>query len=156
MNPAFLQLNLAIQGLYGQSFEKRPDLDSLENIFRINQEISPEEDEPEIRLGEGDQNRALAIARGVYENRESLDNGIRKHLRGWKLERLGLLELLLLRVGMYLLTVERQPLENLLTTLGELASAYGLEPAISLIEGVLAASHREIHFSPAPDSSEQV
>lgn len=152
---AIIQLNLVIQALYGQSFETRPDVENLENIFRINRAIASEDEDAGISVDERDENRALAIARGVYENREKLDGIIRGHLRGWKLERLGLLELLLLRTGIYLLTMERWREKGLQKTLAALAQAYGVERAISLIEGVLVSCHREMVAARETDEAKQ-
>lgn len=138
-----LRLNLVVQALYGLSFEKYPNLESLEKIFKANLEINPEEDEPQPGLEESDQSRALTIGKGIYENRECLDAMIRGHLRGWKLERLGLLELLLLRLGIYLLMFEKWKEKQVRLTLAALARAYGLERAISLLEGVIVSCNRE-------------
>lgn len=85
---------------------------------------------------------ALKIIKGVLENQNKLDEILTAQVHGWKLNRLGMLELLIMRVGLYCLNIGILTEKELISSITNLLSAYGLERARNLVLGVLAAYAR--------------
>ena len=132
--------------LYGQNFQRKPDLETLGKVFETNLEITPDDEDFAVLPDENVREMAFSIASGVYENQVSLDASIRKYLRGWRLERLGLMELLLLRSGLYAIGFEKFNPKSVIHAIKNVAEGYGLERAENFIAAVLQAyaSEREI------------
>jgi N utilization substance protein B len=82
----------------------------------------------------------LGLVWGVDQNRESIDAALRRHLTGWKLERLGVLERAVLRVAAYeLLREDAMPAAVVINEAVGLAKRFCSLEAGSLINGVLGS-----------------
>lgn len=81
---------------------------------------------------------AERLVHGVARELQRVDEVVRSHLTGWKLERLGTLERAILRVSTYELLVEDEVPKAVVIDQGvELAKRFCSEEAGALVNGVL-------------------
>lgn len=87
----------------------------------------------------GDQRQYLEqTLSGVLERAADLDKTIDQYARGWRVERLALLDRNILRLGLYeLLHSPQIPAEVAIDEAVELAKRYGTDNAPSFINGIL-------------------
>jgi transcription antitermination protein NusB len=84
---------------------------------------------------------SAAIAEGVQSEVRDLDAQIARHLRSdWRLDRLPLLDLLVLRIGLWELMNGDAPRAVVLTEAVELAKRYAGEESGRFVNGLLAAA----------------
>lgn len=127
----------AVQALYGHSFQKEGGEAGLRASFLT---------APANRCSREGGNSlgidpyAWRLAAGVAAHEKELDAAIAPHLRGWSLERLGRLELILLRMGLFEVTGMGAPGRRVLFSVGNLASLLGIGAARAFITGVLEAA----------------
>ena len=92
--PRRVSRNLAFQVLYGQEFLHATSLEELSRAFReAPRQAGQEEAE--------DGGFAWELVEGVWSKRSELDEQIRRYARNWRLERVGRVELTLLRLALY-------------------------------------------------------
>lgn len=85
------------------------------------------------------------VARGVAENRSTLDTMISERLRGWTMERMPHLDLMILRVACYeLLHRPDIPTGAILSEAVDLASHYGTDESARFVNGLLSNVAREV------------
>ena len=78
------------------------------------------------------------LVRGVSDHREEIDRLLEKHVEGWSLQRLGVLERAILRVGSYELLWEPEvPPAVVIDEAVESAKRFCSDEAGSLVNGVL-------------------
>jgi N utilization substance protein B len=83
------------------------------------------------------------VIRGVAENRELLDAEISRRLQNWTLDRLGMVERAILRLGAYeLLFREEIPREVTLNEMVELSKSFCDARSKDFVNGVLDAIQR--------------
>lgn len=76
--------------------------------------------------------------RGAWEQVETSDNLIKKHLRNWSWERIGRVERSLMRLAVYeMLHCEDLPFSAAISEAVELAKEYGDEKSAPFVNGVL-------------------
>ena len=127
---------LAIQILYGLNFSPAPDLEALEKVFRT----TPREKEDE-NGGEAPGGFAWELVRGVWSRMSGLDGTINKYTRTWRADRLGKIELTILRLALYeLLWLKDTPPGAIINEALELAAQFGNADAKPLINGILDAA----------------
>ncbi|HJV44452.1 MAG TPA: transcription antitermination factor NusB [Bacillota bacterium] len=81
---------------------------------------------------------------GVLENQSTIDEGIKKYLRGWTLERLALVDRAVLRIAVYeIMYISDIPAKVSVNEALELARAFGMEESVKFINGVLANISKE-------------
>lgn len=79
------------------------------------------------------------VVHGVYENIESLDENIKKHLKGWTMERICKTDLAILRLAIYeILHRDDIPYKVSVNEAVELAKSFSEENSPSFVNGVLA------------------
>ncbi len=84
--------------------------------------------------------RALRLAQGVVEHRESLDNRIEEASEHWSVARMPLIDRNILRLGLYELEHDREtPSAVIISQAVRLAQTYSTERSGSFVNGVLAA-----------------
>lgn len=84
------------------------------------------------------------LVRGVLRSQDELDAAISTAAQNWRLDRIGLLEKTILRVGLYELRYpdqrgERDPKEIVIDEAVELAKIYASDDAPAFINGILDA-----------------
>lgn len=80
------------------------------------------------------------LVRGVGEQREAIDGVIARHIMGWELARLGILERAILRVATYELLLEDDaPVAVVINEAVTLAKRFCSAEAGALVNGVLGA-----------------
>jgi N utilization substance protein B len=94
---------------------------------------------------EGVEDEALtfgqALARGIREHRDQLDQGIVKYARGWSLTRMAVIERNILRISLFELQYlpEDIPTSVSVDEAVELAKTYGAEESGRFVNGILGA-----------------
>ncbi len=98
-----------------------------------------------LELDASDKNYAyaLSLAAGVKENVSALDEAIAARLRpGWRMDRLSRVDLSILRLAVYELTIEKLPAGVVINEAIELSRTFSTEEIGSFINGVLGAIAR--------------
>lgn len=128
----------AFQVLYGQEFVNASDLDALRRAFLA----SPRQDEDEDPEAYG---FAWELVEGVWRHVEELDESIAGFAHNWRLERVGRVELTLLRLAVYeMLYRPDVPAKVALNEALELDKQFGEEKSRSFVNGVLDAAVKAI------------
>lgn len=88
---------------------------------------------------------ADALVRGVVEHQDELDEVIGRLVRGWTLERMATLDLVVLRVACFELAHRSDvPRGVVLSEAVDLAGRYGTDESARFVNGVLAAAADEL------------
>ncbi len=82
------------------------------------------------------------LLEGVETNVDEIDRAIAERLRGWTIERLPVLDLLVLRLAVAELRVTDTPTGVVLAEAVDLASRYGTDESAKFVNGVLGAIAR--------------
>ena len=140
--PRRVSRNLAFQVLYGQVFLHATSLEELSRAFKdAPRQAGQEEAE--------DGGFAWELVEGVWSKRNELDEQIRRYARNWRLERVGRVELTLLRLALYeVLFRPDVPHKVAINEALELNRQYGEEKAQSFINGVLDAAVKGLENAP--------
>ena len=104
-----------------------------------------------VRAGDsrGDEFTA-ALVRGVGQHRGEIDELLGKHVEGWSLQRLGVLERAILRLAAYELLWEPEvPSAVVLDEAVQAAKRFCSDEAGSLVNGVLGAMARSVRVEEA-------
>jgi len=80
---------------------------------------------------------------GTIENLETIDNEIKKHLKGWDFNELGKIEKAILRLGVYELLIDKNDKAIVINEAIELAKELADEKSHQFINGVLDAIAKE-------------
>lgn len=125
----------AFQALYGLSFSPAKDAAQLERAFLV----SPSQDGGE----QAPEGFAWDLVKGVWENEAALDEQIRRFSRNWRKERIGRIELILLRLALYEMIYIRSAPKLCISESIDLAKQFGAGGATSFINGILDAAARQ-------------
>lgn len=131
------QRMLAFQALYGQEFLSCDSEEKLKAAFRR----VPRQDETE----DGDEPSGYAwdLVLGVWRNKAALDGIIEKFAHNWRLDRVGRVELNLLRLGVYeMLFRSDVPAKVTMNEALELDKQYGDTGSHTFVNGILDAVSR--------------
>lgn len=105
--------------------------------------------EPDV-LDKADTAYAVAIAKGVCARAEELDQLIAEHATGWSLDRIGRVDLSILRVAVYEMQNRSDvPVGASINEAVELAKRYGGEKSSSFINGILGTIARAQEQTPS-------
>ena len=132
------QRMLAFHTLYSQEFLSCSTLEQLQQIFLT-----------VPRQGDSAENEASGFAwelvQGVWEHRGELDGIIEKYACNWRLDRVGRVELNLLRLGVYelLYRADVPPRVSMNEAL-ELDKQYGDPCSSAFVNGILDAVYRAL------------
>ena len=99
-------------------------------------EVKPDEHEADFM------NR---MAEGVQQNAEALDARLAPFLRGWTIDRLSRVDLAILRLAVYELTLGENPAGVVINEAVELANQYSTDKAGAFINGVLGNLRRSMN-----------
>ena len=128
---------LAFQVLYGQEFNVSSTADDLRRAFLAapRQEESDEDKDGELPSG-----FAWELVEGVWRTSAELDEVIARFARNWRLERVGRVELTLLRLAVYeMLYRPDVPPKVAMNEALELDRQFGEEKSRSFVNGILDA-----------------
>lgn len=125
---------LTLQVLFQREFA--PQLTETEALsYLAEQAGSPEE----VRT------YALHLIKGVVEHCKPIDQLIRSHSRNWSVERMGLVDLNILRVAVYEIRFDQQvPPHAAINEAIEVAKKYSTQEAAGFINGILDAIHNNM------------
>jgi N utilization substance protein B len=110
---------------------------------------SPEDEHadavPDVAVGENDRIWANALVAGTIERVTETDDLIVKHLKNWRLERVAVIDRLVMRLAIYeLLTELETPPKVIINEALELARTFSGEEPVPLINGVLDAVRKTL------------
>ncbi len=95
-----------------------------------------------VEPGERESEYMNRMFEGVVAQQEELDQRIARHLRGCTIERISRVDLAILRLGAYELSVGEVPAGIVINEAVELANQYSADKAGSFINGVLGSLSR--------------
>ena len=119
---------------------------ALQAIFQIDvSEVDPASAIEHV-LEDAPSNEFLnELVNGVVENKETIDEMIRKNLENWTLERLATVDRNLLRLSVYELLFCRDTPQNVVIDEGiEIAKLYGDDQSSKFINGVLSKIKQQL------------
>ena len=93
----------------------------------------------EIQPDEKETDYMEALVAGVQAHAPELDAQVSKYAVGWRLERINRVDLSILRMAIYEITVEKLPPAVAVNEALELARTYSTPEAVSFINGVLGS-----------------
>lgn len=82
--------------------------------------------------------RATRLVEGVWEQRQDLDTAIDQVAHGWRIDRMPIVDVSLLRLGLYELRHSDVPVGVIVSEAVELAKEFSTENSSRFINGVLA------------------
>jgi len=101
----------------------------------------PEVDDP----GEDEHAFVSSLVRGAMDNREGLDERIGDAARNWRVERMAVLDRLVMRLALQELLAHREsPPRVVISEAIELARSYSGEDAAKFVNGVLDGAYRRL------------
>lgn len=101
----------------------------------------PEVDDP----GSGEHAFVVTLVRGTFEQRDALDERIGDAAKNWRVERMAVLDRLVMRLALQeLLTHRESPPRVVISEAIELARAYSGEEAAKFVNGVLDGAFRRL------------
>ncbi len=88
---------------------------------------------------------ARHIVQGTLENREDIDNKIERQLEHWNFDRLGRVDLAILRISIYALMYQQDiPFSVTIDEAIDLAKRYGSEDSYRFVNGVLDGVRKQL------------
>lgn len=127
----------AFKVLYSVCFSPARNLEELEKAFSI----SP--DQP--NSGEPAEGFAWELAKGVWENQDKLDEAIAGCSDNWRVDRIGKVEITLLRLAMYELLFRPDiPPKAAINEAIELSKQFGDVASRSFVNGILDAAVKKV------------
>ena len=88
---------------------------------------------------------ANGLVRGAVSRREEIDAMLGSHAQNWRVERMAVIDRLVLRLGVYEMLAETgTPSKVIINEALELARSYSGEEAVAFVNGVLDAIRKEL------------
>ena len=111
---------------------------------------SPEDEHadavPDVVVSDTDRTWANALVAGTIQRVTEIDDLIAKHLKNWRLERVAVIDRLVMRLAIYeLLTETETPSKVVINEALELARTFSGEEPVPLINGVLDAVRKTLN-----------
>jgi transcription antitermination protein NusB len=130
----------ALQMLYQSEIGRAGAFESIASYWP-----SRENDDP---LDERLKEFANTLVRGALSRREEIDALLTAHANNWRIERMGVIDRLVLRLGVYEMLAEAEtPSKVIINEAIELARSYSGEEAVGFVNGVLDAIRKELRRS---------
>ena len=102
---------------------------------------APDVDDP----GEGEHGFVVALVRGAMTGKDALDERIGEAAKNWRVERMAVLDRLVMRLALQELLAHREsPPRVVISEAIELARAYSGEDAAKFVNGVLDGAYRRL------------
>ena len=104
--------------------------------------------EPEDTLDTTHQEFANRIVRGTLERQEEIDRMLTTHAQNWRIERMAVIDRLVLRMGVYEMLAEAEtPSKVIINEAIELARSFSGEESVPFVNGVLDGVRKELRRS---------
>lgn len=133
---------LAFQVLYGLCFSPAPDREALSRQFMLSPHNATLGEAGLVRAPEG---FAWELVDGVWQRQAELDAAIGRFSHNWRVDRLGRIELTILRLAFFeLLWRDDVPPKVAINEALELAREFGDERARAFLNGILDAAARSV------------
>lgn len=101
--------------------------------------------DPDREVADEAREFANTLVRGTLSRLEEIDRLLTTHAQNWRLERMAVLDRLILRMAIYELTVDSStPPKVVINEALELARAYSGEEAVAFVNGVLDAVRKQL------------
>jgi len=128
---------LAFQVLYGIHFRDAEDAADMETFFDINPLVIEEQSETARDF-------ARDLVLGVDENLENIDKTIEAHSQHWKIERIAMVELSVLRLSLYEMIHTDIPVKAAINEAIELTKTFGDGKSRGFVNGILDGAAKTI------------
>ncbi len=137
--------NVAFQVLYGLSFAEIKDLDDVRVAFcQFPHKEQAETAKTEIPAQEA-QGFAWELVQGVWQNSVELDALIERFSHNWRIDRMGRVELMLLRLALYEIVYRNDiPAKVAMTEALDISRQFGEDSARSFVNGILDAAAKAL------------
>ncbi len=140
-----LERSFAFQVLYGISFAPVKDLDDVRTAFCNSPDFAEKIDIAQVNNFNDLQGFAWELVSGVWGHDKDLDEYITRFSRNWRLNRMGRIELTILRMGMFEMLYRSDiPPKVVLNEALELSKQFGEESARSFVKGILDATAKAL------------
>ena len=131
----------AVQILYGLSFIPAENEEALRRAFTD----SPRGADGREKTASGAQEFAWELVAGVWRNSAAIDEAISRFSQNWRMNRIGCVELTLLRLAAYeLLFSNEAPPKVVISEALELTEQFGEEGSKKFINGILDAMFKAV------------
>lgn len=131
---------LAFQALYGQEFLECTSVEELKEAFLS---VPRQDDMPDP--AEGPSGFAWELVCGVWQHRDELDAVIERFARNWRLDRVGRVELNLLRLSVYEMLYRADvPARVSMNEALEIDKQYGDARSHTFVNGILDAVSKAV------------
>jgi N utilization substance protein B len=128
----------ALQALYECEIGKLTPQQALGVLHHAG---APEVDDP----GEGEHGFVVSLVRGAMDHRDALDERIGEAAKNWRVERMAVLDRLVMRLAVEEMMAHRDsPPRVVISEAIELARAYSGEEAAKFVNGVLDGVYRKL------------
>ena len=135
--PRRLERIFAFKVLYGLCFTSSPSEADLLRAFQL----SP--DRPDTM--EDEDSFAWSLCFGVWKHQADLDKAISELSQNWRVERMGKVEVTLLRIAMFELTVQKDvPPKVAINEAIELSKQFGDDKSRGFVNGILDAAAKAL------------
>lgn len=121
---------LAFQVLYGTHFVDAKDPMNMEELFTVNPLVLEQESETARDF-------ARDLVMGVEAKLVELDKAITDHSQHWKIERIAMVELSILRLSLYEMLYTDIPVKAAINEAIELSKTFGDDKSRSFVNGIL-------------------
>lgn len=98
----------------------------------------------ENKLSQAKEKFVKEYVQGYLENETIVIEKVKKHLKGWTFERLGIVEKVLLKMSFYEIIIKKQGYEIVINEAIEIAKIYGDVKTRKFINGILADLIKEM------------
>ncbi|WP_316897287.1 transcription antitermination factor NusB [Pseudodesulfovibrio indicus] len=121
---------LAFQVLYSTHFLDKKNPMDLDTMFDINPMVVEQESETARTF-------ARDLVMGVNVNLHDIDKAIEEHSQHWKIERIAIVELSILRLSLYEMLFTDIPVKAAINEAIELSKTFGDDKSRSFVNGIL-------------------
>lgn len=132
---------LAFQVLYGLSFSSAPTQQDLVNAFQK----APDQNETAPPAPGQPHGFAWELVEGVWQKKEELDRLLTQFSQNWRVERMGKVEITLLRLALYEMLFRSDiPHKVAINEAIELSKQFGDEGSRGFVNGILDAAGKAL------------
>ena len=127
----------ALQMLYGCEIGKAGAYEAIATYWPAR--------EPDEQLDAPHQEFANRIVRGALERRDEIDRLLTDHAQNWRIERMAVIDRIVLRIGVYEMLAESEtPSKVIINEAIELARSFSGEESVPFVNGVLDGVRKEL------------
>jgi len=121
---------LAFQVLYSTHFLDKKNPQDMDTLFDLNPMVMEQESETACAF-------ARDLVMGVSVNLHDIDKTIESHSQHWKIVRIAMVELSILRLSLYEMLFTDIPVKAAINEAIELSKTYGDDKSRSFVNGIL-------------------